>query len=89
MDETRRVITSGDTVGEVKRFEYLGFFIKKSRGFNDDIKYRIKSGLNRKKRLVCNKRFPTRLKDKFYKSVVRPIMNGLEYWVVDQKIVQR
>ena len=40
--------------------------------------------------VLCDKRIPMRLKGKFYKSVVRPVMlYGSECWAVDKKIEQR
>jgi hypothetical protein len=51
--------------------------VQKGGRFGIDVKYRIKCGwmIRRKASgVLCNKRTPIRLKGKFYRSVVRPIM---------------
>lgn len=43
IDETRSVMTiNGDEVSEVENFKYLGCFVQKNEGFDEDLKRTIK-----------------------------------------------
>ena len=91
--ERLEIKLSGDVVGEVERFKYLGSVIQKDGGFEEDMKHRIKCGWTKWREasgILCDKRIPIRLKGKFYKAVVRPaMMYGTECWAVGRKIEQR
>jgi hypothetical protein len=94
VDGTRSAMTiSGVEVSEVESFKYLGSFVQKNGGLDEDVKHRIKCGWMKWREasgVLCDKRIPIRLKGKFYKSVVRPAMlYGSECWAVDKKIEQR
>jgi len=34
----------GDEIKEVENFNYLGFYVQKNRGFDENVKYRIRCG---------------------------------------------
>ena len=63
-------------------FFYFGLIISKDGEIDEDVEHRIKTrwlkwGLA--SRVLCDKRTPTRSKEKFYKTVIRPAMtNGAE-----------
>ncbi|XP_025413923.1 uncharacterized protein LOC112686036 [Sipha flava] len=64
----------------------------RDRVFGMKVKHRIKCGwmkLRKVSGVLCGKRILMKLKGKFYRSVVRPIMlHDSKYWVVDRKIKQ-
>lgn len=65
---------SSDIIGEVKSFKYLGSFVQKDGGFDEDVKYRVKFGwidLREASGTLSDKRIPTKLKGKFYKTVLK------------------
>jgi len=84
---------SGNKVSEVESFKYLGFFVQKNGGFDEDVKHGIKCGWIKRREVsgvLCDKRIPMRLNGKFYKSVVRlTMLYGSECWAVDKKMEQR
>jgi hypothetical protein len=56
-----------------------------------DVKHRIKCGIMKWREMLdilCDKRIPMRLKNTFYRRVVRPMLYGSECWVVDRRIEQ-
>jgi len=68
----------GEVVEEVDNFKYSGSVLQKNGGFDEDIMHRIKHGWTKWReasgRVLCDRRIPIRLKDKFYKTVVRLVM---------------
>ena len=74
----RRLLTINDyVIGEVKNFKYLEWFVQKDGSFDMDVRYRSKCvWMKWRKPLsaIWDKRIPMKLKDKFYRSVIRPIM---------------
>jgi hypothetical protein len=65
-------------------FRFLRSMLQKNVNINEDISYRIKAGwLNWRQAsdVLCDHMVPLKLKDKFYKTVIRPvILYGAEYW---------
>ena len=56
---------------------YLGLIISKDEEINEDIKHRIKAGWLKWRLtsgVLCDRRMPTRLKEMFYKTSIRPTM---------------
>ena len=79
-------------VPRVKEFKYLGSMVQKSGGCEREVKKRVQARWNRWRTVsgvICNKRFPARVKGKVYSSVVRPAMvYGLETVAVTKKQVE-
>ena len=75
--ERQEIKLSGDIVGEVERFKYLGSVVQNNGDFEEDMKHRVKCGWIKWREasgVLCDKRIPVWLKGKFYKIVVRPAM---------------
>jgi len=81
---------SGDIIGELEKFKYLGSFIQRDRGFVVDVKYRIKRRWMKwrvTKGVLQDERDSIRPRGKFYKRVARlTTLYGSECWVVDLRI---
>ena len=67
-------------------FRYLGSFIHKDGGVEDDVTYRIKAGWLKWRSatgVLCDKKVPLKLKGKFYRVAIRPAMlYGSECWPI-------
>ena len=76
----------------VKEFKYLGSTVQESGGCERELKKRVQTGWNRRRKelgVICNRRLPARVKGKVYSSVVRPAMvYGLETVAVTKKQVE-
>ena len=79
-------------VPRVKEFKYLGSTVQESGGCERKIKKRVQAGWNGWRKVsgvICNRRLPTRVKEKVYSSVVTPAMvYGLETVAVTKKQVE-
>ena len=79
-------------VPRVKEFKYLGSTVQENGGCEREVKKRVQAGWNGWRRVsgvICDKRLPTRVKEKVYSSVVRPAMvYGLETVAVTKKQVE-
>jgi len=65
----------GDEIKEVECFKYLKSFVQKNRGFDKDVKHRIRCGWIKwieASGVLCDKIIPMKLKGKLYKSIVKP-----------------
>ncbi|XP_059285200.1 uncharacterized protein LOC132038565 [Lycium ferocissimum] len=73
--------------------KYLGAIIQGDREIDEDVTHRIGVGWLRWRLatgVLCDKKVPSRLKNKFYKVVVRPTkLYGVEYWPVKNSHVQK
>ena len=70
-------------------FQYLGFIISKDGEIDEDVEHMIKAEWL-KWRLAsgvfCDRRKPTRSKEKIYKTMTRPAMTyGAEYWSIKKQ----
>ena len=75
--EKQEIKLSGDVVGEVERFKYLGSVVQNNGDFEEDMKHRVKYVWMKWREVsgvLCNKIIPVWLKGKFYKIVARPAM---------------
>jgi hypothetical protein len=58
-------------------FRYLGSMLQKNRDINEDVSHRIKVDWLKWRQasdVLCDPRVPLKLKDKFYRTAIRPIM---------------
>ena len=69
-------------VSRVKEFKHLGSTVQESGSCEREVKKRVQAGWNGWRKVlgvICDRRLPTRVKEKVYSLVVRPaMMHGLE-----------
>ena len=83
-----------DIVASTKKFKYLGSIIQSNGEIDGDVTHRIQAGWYKWRAatgVLCDRKFPIRLKDKFYRVAIRPaLLYGTECWPVkkchEQKI---
>ena len=72
---------------------YLGSIITIAGEIDVDVTHRIKAGWCKWRsasRVLCDKRIPTRLKGKFYRTAIRPAMlYGTECWATKKQYVDK
>ena len=72
-------------------FKYIGSIFTREGGSQADVNNRIIIRWMKWKevgpiRMMCNRKMPVKLKDKVYKTIIRPAMTyGSEYWAVKKK----
>ncbi len=73
----------------VTSFKYLGSIFTSEGGSQDDVNNRIRIGLMKWKEasgVMCDRKMPVKLKDKFFKTMIRPAMiYGSGCWSVKKK----
>jgi hypothetical protein len=73
-----QVVTKKDT------FWYLGSMLQKDGDIDEDVRHRISIGWLKWRQaygILCDKRVPQKLKDKFYRTVIRlAMLYGAECW---------
>jgi hypothetical protein len=74
----------GQVVPKKDTLHYLGSMLQKNGNIDEDVSHRIKAGWLKCRRasgVLCDPRVPLKLKDKFYRTVIRPAMlYGAECW---------
>ena len=74
-------------------FRYLGSMLQRNGDIDADVSHRIKAGWIKWRQasgILCDKRIPQKLKDKFYRMTIRPAMlYGAECWSTKIRHVQR
>ena len=75
----------------VKTFKYLSPMFDPNGGADKDVHNRVKivwSKWRQTTGLMCDRNIPTQLKDKVYKTAIKPVMvYGAERWAVRKKCV--
>jgi hypothetical protein len=65
-------------------FRYLGSMLQKNEDIDDDVSHRIKASWLKWRQasgVLCDPRVPLKLKDKFYRTTIRPdMLYGAKYW---------
>jgi len=74
-------------------FRYLGSMLQKDGDIDEDVRHRISAGWLKWRQasgVLCDKRVPQKLKDKFYRTTIRPAMlYGAECWPTKRQHVQQ
>ncbi|KAK3529945.1 hypothetical protein QTP86_009331 [Hemibagrus guttatus] len=77
-----RVRLQGEEVKKVQEFRYFGSTVQSNGEFGKEVKKRMQAGWNGWRKVsgvLCDRKISTRIKEKVYKTVVRPAMlYGLE-----------
>jgi hypothetical protein len=87
------VILDGQVVAKKETFRYLGSMLQKDGDIDEDVKHRISAGWLKWRRasgVLCDKKVPQKLKDKFYRMAICPTMlYGVECWPTKRRHVQQ
>ncbi|KAD4586681.1 hypothetical protein E3N88_24282 [Mikania micrantha] len=86
VDDDNHLTIGDQEVSKTARFKYMGSFVQRDGDVDCDVAHRVQAGWNRWRAatsIQCDKRFPEKLKGKFYKVVVRPaMMYGSDCWPI-------
>ena len=64
-------------------FRYLGSMLQRDGDIDEDVSHRIKAGWMKWRQasgVLCDKRVSQKLKGKFYRMTIRPMLYGTECW---------
>ena len=74
-------------------FRYLGSILQKDGDIDEDVRHRISVGWLKWRQasgILCDKKVPQKLKGKFYRTAIRPVMlYGTECWPTKRQHVQQ
>jgi hypothetical protein len=68
---------NGQVVLKKDTFRYMGSMLQKNGDIDEDVSHKIKVGWlkwRQASEVLCDPRVPLKLKDKFYRTVIRPAM---------------
>ncbi|KAJ0888605.1 putative reverse transcriptase domain-containing protein [Helianthus annuus] len=92
-DDDTQITIEDQLVPQVTKFKYLGSFVQRDGGIDSDVTHRIQAGWCRWRAasgVLCDRRFPTKLKGKFYRVAVRPAMlYGTDCWAIKKTQVRK
>ena len=75
------------------QFKYLGSIIQKNGEINSDVNYRIQADWLKwrsAKGVLCDRNIPLQLKEKFYRTAIRPsLLNDIECWDIKRYHAQK
>jgi hypothetical protein len=73
-------------------FHYLGSMLQKNEDIDEDVSHRIKDDWLKWRQasdVLCDPMVPLKLKDKFYRTAIRPAMlDRSECWLIKRRYVQ-
>jgi hypothetical protein len=82
--EERDVRLDGQVVPKKDIFRYLGLMLQKDGDIDEDLSHRIKANWLKWRQdssVLCDPKVPLKLKDKLYRTAIRPAMfYGAECW---------
>ena len=74
-------------------FKYLGAIIQKDGEIDSDVNHKIQAGWLKWRSatgVLCDRNIPLWLKEKFYRTAIRPaLLYGTEYWVIKRYHAQK
>jgi hypothetical protein len=77
----------------IDTFRYLGSMLQSEGKIDENISHRIRAGWIKWRQtsgILCDKKVPNKLKDKFYRTVIRPAMlYGAECWATKEQHIQK
>ena len=78
---------------EKENFRYLGSMVQHDGGIDTDVSHKIQAGWTKwmsVSGVLCDRKVPLKVKEKYYKVVVRPaLLYGSECWAVKHNHVRR
>ncbi|KAI3814008.1 hypothetical protein L1987_18747 [Smallanthus sonchifolius] len=84
--EDVQITIEGQVVPQVTKFKYLESYVQRDGDIDSDVAHRVQAGWCRWKAatgVLCDRRFPPKLKGKFYRVSVRPAMlYGTDCWAI-------
>ena len=87
------VTIGGEVVACTSKFKYLGSVMQSKREIDGDVTNHIQAGWLKWQavtEVLCDKKFPRRLKGKFYSVAIRPaLLYGTKCWPVKKVYEQR
>jgi hypothetical protein len=87
------MLDSDQVVHKKDIFRYLGSMLQKNEDIDEDVSHRIKADWLKWRQasgVLCDPRVPLKLKDKFYRTAIRPvILYGAECWPTKRRHVQQ
>jgi hypothetical protein len=90
--EEEDVRLDGQVVPKKGTFCYLGWMLQKNRDIDEYVSHRIKTGWVKWRQasgILCDPRVPLKLKDKFYRTAIRPAMlYEAECWPTKRRHIQ-
>ena len=91
--EEEDISLEGQVVPRKDTFRYLGSMLQRDGDVDEDVSHRIKAGWMKWRQasdVLCDKRVPRKLKDKFYRTTIRPAMlYGAKCWPTKRRYVQQ
>jgi hypothetical protein len=91
--EEEDVRLDGQVVPKKDTFHYLVSMLQKNGDIDEDVSHRIKAGWLKWRQasdVLCDHRVPLKLKDKFYRTAIRPVMlYRVECWHTKRRHVQQ
>jgi hypothetical protein len=92
ISEDGDVSLRGQVVPKKDHFRYLGSMLQRDGDIDEDVSHRIKPGWMKWRQasgVLCDKRVPQKLKGKFYRTTIRPVMlYGAECWPTKRRHIQ-
>ncbi|KAD4179745.1 hypothetical protein E3N88_28336 [Mikania micrantha] len=86
ISEENQVTIGDQEVPKTTKFKYLGSFVQSDGDIDSDVAHRVQAGWKKWRAattILCDKRFPEKLKGKFYRVTVRPaMMYGSDCWPI-------
>jgi hypothetical protein len=93
IQEEGDVRLDGQVVPKKDIFRYLGSMLQKDGDIDEDVSHRIKASWLKWRQasgVLCDSRLPLKLKEKFYRTAIRPAMlYGAECWSTKRRHVQQ
>ncbi|KAJ4774896.1 Craniofacial development protein 2 [Rhynchospora pubera] len=87
------VCLDGQVVPTKDTFRYLGSMLQSDGEIDEDVSHRIRAGWVKWRQasgVLCDKKVPQKLKGKFYRTAIRPVMlYGAECWATKRRHVQK